>query len=90
MGENEKHLQIMAAIAKLDVRMSVVETKLDGLNTKVAIQNGRVSDSEAAIRKILNMDNYKDGYNKATAKTWKYIVGIILAIAAMVIAYFYH
>ena len=86
MGENEKHLQIMAAIAKLDVRLSVVETKLDGLNVKVGIQNGRVAEAEAAIKKITGIDDY----NRGATHTWKYIVGIILAIAAIVIAALYH
>lgn len=80
--ENIQHLEIMQAIGKLDVRLSVQETKIDELVRRVGIQNGRVADGEAAIKKLMEDKDYMKG----SRNTAKYIFSIILAIGAIVAA----
>jgi hypothetical protein len=60
-NDQERHIELLTAIASLSARMGVVETQVTDISRRVGIQNGRVADSEAAIKKILLSDSYKDG-----------------------------
>lgn len=82
MKKDPNHIQIMKALGSLDTRLSVIETKQDDLIRRVGIQNGRVADSEAAIKKLVGEENYQRGSRQAA----KYIIGLLLALAALVIS----
>ena len=86
------HIEIVSALGKLDVRLSVMETKQDELIRRVGIQNGRVADSEAAIAKIVKSDSYKEGAAAGIKMSGGLIATIITILAAIagVIAYAYY
>jgi hypothetical protein len=71
------HIEIITAIGKIDTRLSVMEFKQDDLIKKVAIQNGRVADSEAAIKKILKSDTYEDGKKAGMKTIWISFIAVI-------------
>ena len=83
---DDQHIELMQSFAKLEVRLAIIETKVDNLNTKVAIQNGRVADAEVAIKKLMSTDDINKGKSIGINNTWK-IIFTILTIVIGILSY---
>lgn len=62
--------------------------KLDALNDKVAIQNGRVTKNEVAIALIKDTENIKRGKMIVIGTIAGGIAGIVLSLIASILAPF--
>ena len=78
--QDENHIELLQAIARLDTRESVIETKIDELVRRVGVQNGRVADAEAAIKKLLSTDDINKGRSIGISTVWKIVVTILTII----------
>jgi hypothetical protein len=91
LTDDQKHLELLTAINGLGIRISILETQGAELNRRVGIQNGRVADSEAAIKKILLSDSYKDGVDKGVNLSRGRVYAFLTLLVAIlgVLAYIY-
>jgi hypothetical protein len=90
----DQHLEIMSAVARIETRIAVVETKTDELVRRVGIQNGRVADSEIKIAKIKESMAGDAGEKKGISVSWARfltVVGLVSTILGIIlsIAYIY-
>jgi len=86
MNDEQRHFELLSAIGGVNERVAIVETEVKELTRRVGIQNGRVADSEGAIRKILKTDTYEDGKKAGMKKIWISLIAVIsFAIGSIVV-----
>jgi len=90
-SDDKKHIELLNAIGNLSVRMGVLETQTTEISRRIGIQNGRVADSEAAIKKILLGERYEEGVNEGktiSAGRLVTVLTLVFALAAIIVYFF--